>query len=101
MDGSDHVNDEDGPGVGTNRHRRVDWSGGRGSTGAQQMSPAENEDENENERAGGEPPARRREGVQHVVNDDNKDVTRGCRNRARKHRQVAGTLSPFPVYQPM
>jgi hypothetical protein len=41
------------------------------------MSPAENQGENENERAGGEPPARRREGVQHVANDDNKRVTRG------------------------
>jgi hypothetical protein len=41
------------------------------------MASAENQDEDENERAGGEPPARRREGVQHVVNDDNKDVTRG------------------------
>ena len=42
------------------------------------MPSAENQDEDENERAGGEPPARRREGVQHVVNDDNKAVTRGC-----------------------
>jgi hypothetical protein len=31
------------------------------------VSPAENEDENENQRAGGEPPARRREGVEHAV----------------------------------
>jgi hypothetical protein len=43
------------------------------------VSPAEDEGENKNQRAGGEPPARGREGVQHVVNDDNKDVTRGCR----------------------
>jgi hypothetical protein len=33
----------------------------------QQMPSAENEDESENQRAGGEPPARGREGVQHVV----------------------------------
>jgi hypothetical protein len=41
------------------------------------VASAENEDENQNQRAGGEAPARRREGVQHVVNDDNKAVTRG------------------------
>jgi streptogramin lyase len=46
------------------------------------MPSAENQDEYENERAGGEPPARRREGVQHVVNDDNKGVPRGCRKCA-------------------
>ena len=46
------------------------------------MSASEDENKEENERAGGEPPARRREGVQHVVNDDNKDVTRGCRKGA-------------------
>jgi len=46
------------------------------------VSTSEHEDEEENERAGGEPPARRREGVRHVVNCDNKDVTRGCRESA-------------------
>ncbi len=61
------MHDEGGPGVGANRHRRGDRGCRRGSAGAQEMPSAENEDENENERAGGEPPARRREGVQHVV----------------------------------
>jgi hypothetical protein len=42
------------------------------------MSSSENEDEEKYERAGGEPPARRREGVQHVVHSDNECVTRGC-----------------------
>jgi hypothetical protein len=46
------------------------------------VASAENEDENQNQRAGGEAPARRREGVQHVVKDDNKGVTRGCPNNA-------------------
>jgi hypothetical protein len=43
------------------------------------MSTPQDEGEKKNERAGGEPPARRREGVQHVVNCDNKVVTRGSR----------------------
>jgi streptogramin lyase len=83
MDGTDDVDDEEGARVGTNRHRRGNRGSRRRSAGAQEMPSAENKDESENERAGGEPPARRREGVQHVVNDDNKRVTRGCRKRAR------------------
>jgi hypothetical protein len=58
------------------------------------MSTSENEDEEENERAGGEPPARRREGVQHVANFDNKRVTCGCQEGAnfvpRRRAQADG-----------
>ena len=80
-DGAHDMDDEVGPGISSNRLRR-NRSCGRGRARAQEVPSAENEDENENERAGGEPPARRREGVQHVVNDDNKDVMRGCRKGA-------------------
>jgi len=41
------------------------------------MSCPEHEDDDEKERAGDESPARRGEGVQHVVNCDNEDLTRG------------------------
>ena len=43
----------------------------------EQMSCPEHEDDDEKERAGDESPARRGEGVQHVVNCDNEDLTRG------------------------
>jgi hypothetical protein len=78
VDGSDNVDDELRPSVGSNRRCVGDRRRCRGSARAQEMSTPENEDEKENERAGGEPPARRREGVQHVVNSDNKGATRGC-----------------------
>jgi hypothetical protein len=71
------VDDEVGAGVCANRLRRGDRSRRRRRARAQNVASAENEDENQNQRAGGEAPARRREGVQHVVNDDNKAVTRG------------------------
>ena len=77
-----HVDDELRTGVRANRRGCRDGRRCRGRTCAQEMSTSENEDEEENERAGGEPPARGREGVQHVVNFDNRRVTRGCSNRA-------------------
>jgi hypothetical protein len=78
VDGSDDVDDQLRPGVGADRRGVGDRRRCRGSARAQEMSAPENEDEKKNERAGGEPPARRREGVQHVVNSDNKGATRGC-----------------------
>src|SRR5262245_29913604 len=78
MNGSHHVDDELRPRVGANRCGCRERRRGRGRARAQEMSSSENEHEEENERAGGEPPARRREGVQHVVNSDNRAVTRGC-----------------------
>ena len=44
---------------------------------AEQMPCSEHEDDGQKERAGDESPARRGEGVQHVVNCDNKGETRG------------------------
>jgi hypothetical protein len=78
VDGADDVDDELWAGVGSNRCGVGNRGRCRGSAGTQEMAPAENEDEEENERAGGEPPARRREGVQHVVKLDNNDVTSVC-----------------------
>jgi hypothetical protein len=72
------VDDEGRPRVRTNGHGGGDRSCRGRSAGAQEMSPAQDQDEYENERAGGEPPARRREGVQHVVKLDNNDATRVC-----------------------
>jgi hypothetical protein len=72
------MDDELRPSVGPNRRDVGDRSRCRRRARAQEMSTPEDEDEKENERAGGKPPARRREGVQHVVNSDNKRATRGC-----------------------
>jgi hypothetical protein len=44
-----------------------------------QVSPAEQEHEPEKERAGEKPPARRGEGVQHVLHPAEEPVTRGWR----------------------
>jgi len=43
------------------------------------MTRTEHEDDGQKDRAGDESPARRREGVQHVVNCDNEGFTRGKR----------------------
>jgi hypothetical protein len=77
--GSHDVDDERGPGV---RPDRRDWNrrGLRGRACADEVPPAENEHDREKQRAGDESPARRREGVQHVVNCGNKGVTRGQPN---------------------
>ena len=104
MNGSHHVDDQLRPGVGANRRRCRDGRRCRGRARAQEMSTPENEDEEKNERAGGEPPARRREGVQHVVKCGNRAVTRGCskcaetvsfasRAQRRNHRGSPGVSS--------
>jgi hypothetical protein len=70
------MDDECRPGVGADRSH---WSRSslRGRTAAREVAPAEHEHDRKKQRAGEESPARWREGVQHVVNCDNKGVTRG------------------------
>jgi hypothetical protein len=57
------------------------------------MSPADHEYDCKKQRAGDESPARRGEGVQHVVDFGNKDVTRGC-------QEWVETVSAKPVTNP-
>ena len=77
MHGADHVDDELRAGVRSDRGNR----GRRGLGGrarAHEMTSREHEHDHQEQRAGDESPARRGEGVQHVVKSGNDDVTRGC-----------------------
>jgi len=68
---ADHVDDEGRSGVGSHRrHRHRGRLARRPRT--EHVPSSEHEDDGQKERAGDEPPARRGEGVQHVVNGDNK-----------------------------
>ena len=76
MHRTDDVDDERRARVGSNgRDRNRSRLARRPRT--EQMPCPEHEDDDQKERAGDESPARRGEGVQHVVNCDNEDLTRG------------------------
>ncbi len=76
MHGTDDVDDERRACVGSNgRDRNRSRLARRPRT--EQMPCPKHEDDDQKERAGDESPARRGEGVQHVVNCDNEDLTRG------------------------
>ena len=77
MHGADDVDDELRAGVRSDRR-----NGGRRGLGgrarAHEMTSREHEHDDQEQRAGDQSPARRGEGVQHVVKSGNDDVTRGC-----------------------
>ena len=62
----------------------------RSRSRVEKVPPAEQEHEPEKERAGEKPPARRGEGVQHVLHPAGEPVTRGC-------RECVETVSPKDV----
>ena len=66
MHGSDHMDDELRAGVSSDRRDRGRRGLGRRAR-AREMTPREHEHDDQEQRAGDEPPARRGEGVQHVV----------------------------------
>jgi RNA polymerase sigma-70 factor (ECF subfamily) len=75
------------------------------------MSSSKQEHEREKQRADGEPPARRGEGVQHVLHPAERSVTRGCRDSvetvsakdvtlrdpAAYRRYVSAVPTPWPT----
>jgi hypothetical protein len=77
MDRAHDVHDQVRARVGADRSCDCDRSGLGRRSRAKQVSRTEHENDGQKERAGDESPARRGEGVQHVVNCDNKGVTRG------------------------
>jgi hypothetical protein len=78
MNRTDDVDDERGTCVGSYRHGHRSRLARRPR--AEQVSRSEHEDDGQKDCAGDESPARRGEGVQHVVNCDNECLTRGWRN---------------------
>jgi hypothetical protein len=79
VNGSHDVDDELRSLLCPNRNRGHCRRRLRRSPCVDQVSPAEQEHEPEKERAGEKPPARRGEGVQHVLHPAEEPVTRGWR----------------------
>ncbi len=77
MHGADDVDDELRAGVRSDRSNRGRRGLGRRAR-AHEMTSREHEHDDQEQRAGDQSPARRGEGVQHVVKSGNDDVTRGC-----------------------
>ena len=80
VDRAHNVDDELGPRLGLERLRGRSRSRLRSRSRVENVPPADQEHEAENERAGEKPPARRGEGVQHVLHPAEEPVTRGCRD---------------------
>ena len=77
MDCAHDVHDEVGARVGAHGGGDCHRSGLGRRPSCEQVPRTEHENDGQKERAGDESPARRGEGVQHVVNSDNEAVTRG------------------------
>jgi hypothetical protein len=76
MHGTDDVHDELRAFVRPDRGNRSGHGLGRRAR-AREMTPGEHEHDDQKQRAGDQAPARRGEGIQHVVKSGNDDVTRG------------------------
>jgi RNA polymerase sigma-70 factor (ECF subfamily) len=111
VDGSYHVDHELGPLLGLDRQDRRRRRSLLGSPGVEQMPSSKQEHEPEKERAGGKPPARRGEGVQHVLHPAARAVTRGSQEGveivspkdvtllcpAAYRRSVSAVPTPWPT----